>query len=237
MLQIEWPGHFVAGARVRSAELLRFGPCLEGGFALPHCMGGIERMVFGLGPLSRWNSTKSGTRSRYELRLSHTFSKAPSAPLFTRKRFIAMNIVYSPDCKGQIVVNYALYVVAIARGALVSACGAPRGRSAPVPFGNAPCRIQRGQSGKHMPFLSFTTFDPIAEVGHRLRGTEYINMWPSHSLVLDGGFPADRPPLHVTLAEGHCRRACCPAPRASVSSITHRLLTNKDDRLDHARRP
>ena len=50
MLQIEWPGHFVAGARVRSAELLRFGPCLEGGFALPHCMGGIERMVFGLGP-------------------------------------------------------------------------------------------------------------------------------------------------------------------------------------------
>jgi hypothetical protein len=55
-----------------------------------------------------------------------------------------------------------------------------------------------GQSGKHMPFLSFTTFDPIAEVGHRLRGTEYINMWPSHSLVLDGGSPADRPPLHVT---------------------------------------
>ena len=51
MLQIEWPGHFVAGARVRSAELLRFGPCLEGGFALPHCMGGIERMVFGLGSL------------------------------------------------------------------------------------------------------------------------------------------------------------------------------------------
>jgi hypothetical protein len=55
-----------------------------------------------------------------------------------------------------------------------------------------------GQSGKHMPFLSFTTFDPIAEVGHRLRGTEYINMWPSHSLVLDGGSPADWPPLHVT---------------------------------------
>jgi hypothetical protein len=53
MLQIEWPGHFVAGARVRSAELLRFGPCLEGGFALPHCMGGIERMVFGLGPFEQ----------------------------------------------------------------------------------------------------------------------------------------------------------------------------------------
>jgi hypothetical protein len=51
---------------------------------------------------------------------------------------------------------------------------------------------------KHMPFLRFTTFDPIAEVGHRLRGTEYINMWPSHSLVLDGSSPADRPPLHVT---------------------------------------
>jgi hypothetical protein len=47
-------------------------------------------------------------------------------------------------------------------------------------------------------FLRFTTFDPIAEVGHRLRGTEYITMWPSHSLVLDGGSPADRPPLRVT---------------------------------------
>jgi hypothetical protein len=43
MLQIEWPRRIVAGARVRSAELLRFGPCLEGGLALPHCMGGIER--------------------------------------------------------------------------------------------------------------------------------------------------------------------------------------------------
>jgi hypothetical protein len=38
----------------------------------------------------------------------------------------------------------------------------------------------------------------FADVGHRLRGTEYINMWPSHSLVLDGSSPADRPPLHVT---------------------------------------
>jgi hypothetical protein len=36
MLQIEWPDRIVAGARVRSAELLRFGPCFEGGFALPH---------------------------------------------------------------------------------------------------------------------------------------------------------------------------------------------------------
>ena len=82
-----------------------------------------------------------------------------------------MNIVYSPDCKGQIVVSYSLYVVAIARGALVSACGAPRGRSAPVSFGNAPCRTQSRRSilgiwdkaEKHMPFLRFTTFDPIAE--------------------------------------------------------------------------
>ena len=32
----KWPGRIVAGARVRSAELLRFGPCFEGGFALPH---------------------------------------------------------------------------------------------------------------------------------------------------------------------------------------------------------
>src|SRR5262249_34982185 len=53
MLQIEWSGRIITGARVRSAELLRFGPCFEGGFALPHCMGGIERMVFGLGPFEQ----------------------------------------------------------------------------------------------------------------------------------------------------------------------------------------
>ena len=46
-----------------------------------------------------------------------------------RPRLMAMNIVLSRDCKGQIVVSYALYVVAIARGALVSARGALRGRS------------------------------------------------------------------------------------------------------------
>jgi hypothetical protein len=34
MFQIEWPGRFVAGARVRSAELLRLGPRLEGGLVL-----------------------------------------------------------------------------------------------------------------------------------------------------------------------------------------------------------
>jgi hypothetical protein len=55
-----------------------------------------------------------------------------------------------------------------------------------------------GTKRKTHALSDFTTFDPIAEVGHRLRGTEYINMWPSHSLVLDGGSPADRPPLHVT---------------------------------------
>jgi hypothetical protein len=38
MLQIEWPGCIVAGARVHSAELLRLGPCLKGSFGLPHCM-------------------------------------------------------------------------------------------------------------------------------------------------------------------------------------------------------
>jgi hypothetical protein len=53
MLQIEWPSRIVAGARVRSAELLRLGPCLKGSFGLPHCMGGIERMVFGLGPFEQ----------------------------------------------------------------------------------------------------------------------------------------------------------------------------------------
>jgi hypothetical protein len=53
MLQIEWRSRIVAGARVRGAKLLRLGPCLEGGFALPHCMGGIERMVFGLGPFEQ----------------------------------------------------------------------------------------------------------------------------------------------------------------------------------------
>jgi hypothetical protein len=31
--------------------------------------------------------------------------KGPSAPLFTRKRFMAMNIVFSPDYKGQIIVS------------------------------------------------------------------------------------------------------------------------------------
>jgi hypothetical protein len=94
MLQIEWPGRIIAGARVCSAELLRCGPCLEGGFALPHRMGGTERMVFGLRPLEQMKLQNPGTRSRYESRLSHTFSKAPSAPLFTRKRFMAINISF-----------------------------------------------------------------------------------------------------------------------------------------------
>ena len=53
MLQIEWPGRIIAGARVCSAELLRFGPRLEGGFALPHRVGGIERMVFGVRPFEQ----------------------------------------------------------------------------------------------------------------------------------------------------------------------------------------
>jgi hypothetical protein len=116
-----------------------------------------------------------------------------------------MNIVYSPDCKGQIVVSYALYVVAIARGALVSACGAPRGRSVPVPFGklHVGSRVDgqywhQGQSGRHMPFLTSPLLTPLRKSAIDFRGTEHINMWPSHSLVLDGGPPADRPPLHVT---------------------------------------
>jgi hypothetical protein len=37
------------------------------------------------------------------------------APLFTPKRFVAINIFFSPDCKGRIVVSYALYVAAFAR--------------------------------------------------------------------------------------------------------------------------
>ena len=65
MLQIEWPGRFVAGARVRSAELLRLGPCLESGFALPHRMGGIERMVFGLGAFEQMELDK--TRNTIEI--------------------------------------------------------------------------------------------------------------------------------------------------------------------------
>src|SRR5271163_387833 len=49
MLQIEWPCRIIPGARMRGAELLRFGPPLEGGFALPHRMRGIKRVVFALG--------------------------------------------------------------------------------------------------------------------------------------------------------------------------------------------
>ena len=59
MLQIEWPGRIIAGARVCSAELLRFGPRLEGGFALPHRMGGIERMVFGVRPFEQMELDES----------------------------------------------------------------------------------------------------------------------------------------------------------------------------------
>ena len=38
MLQIERSGRIIACTGMRSAELLRFGPRLEGGFALPHRM-------------------------------------------------------------------------------------------------------------------------------------------------------------------------------------------------------
>ena len=38
MLQIEWSGRIIACTRMSSAELLRFSPRLEGGFALPHRM-------------------------------------------------------------------------------------------------------------------------------------------------------------------------------------------------------
>ena len=65
-------------------------------------------MVFGLGAFEQMELDKPGTRSKYESRLSHTFSKAPSAPLFTRKRFMAINIVFSRDYKGQIVVSYLM---------------------------------------------------------------------------------------------------------------------------------
>ena len=65
MLQIEWPSRIVAGAPVRSAELLRLGPCLEGGFALPHRMGGIERMFFGLGAFEQMELDK--TRNAIEI--------------------------------------------------------------------------------------------------------------------------------------------------------------------------
>jgi hypothetical protein len=47
MLQIEWPCRIIPGARMRGAELLRFGPPLEGGFALPHRMRGRPRLAFG----------------------------------------------------------------------------------------------------------------------------------------------------------------------------------------------
>jgi hypothetical protein len=58
----------------------------------------------------------------------------------------------------------------------------------------------QGQSGKHMLILSFTAFDAIAEVATSpvFAAREIGNMWPSHSLPLDGCLPADRPPLHVT---------------------------------------
>ena len=38
MPQIERSGRIITCTRMRSAELLRFSPCLEGGFALPHRM-------------------------------------------------------------------------------------------------------------------------------------------------------------------------------------------------------
>jgi hypothetical protein len=84
MLQIEWPSRIVAGARVRSAELLRFGPCLEGGLALLHCMGGIERMVFGLGPFEQMELDEPGNA----IEMNHdssTLSRKLLRPLFSHE--------------------------------------------------------------------------------------------------------------------------------------------------------
>jgi hypothetical protein len=62
----------------------------------------------------------------------------------------------------------------------------------------------------------------FADVGHRLRGTEYINMWPSHSLVLDGGSPADRG--HFMLRTRARRRSLPPRLLPSSARISYRQL-------------
>jgi hypothetical protein len=83
------------------------------------------------------------TRSRYDSRLSHTFSKASSAPLFTRKRFMAMNIVFPPYCKCQIVVSYCRRSGGSTRPCVMQ-CTA-RAKCDGTPFGSAQKLITTGR--------------------------------------------------------------------------------------------
>jgi hypothetical protein len=83
----------VARVAVRGTERVGSGPRFERGAAFPDGVGRIERVVLGSGPLSRWNSVKPGTLSRWLSRDSQTFSKAASDPLATLKRFMAINII------------------------------------------------------------------------------------------------------------------------------------------------
>ena len=68
------------------------------------------------GPLSRWNSTNPGTRSRYESPAQPYFLERSFGPSLHTKTIHGDKHLFSPDCKGQIVVSYALYVAAFARG-------------------------------------------------------------------------------------------------------------------------
>src|SRR6516165_7949919 len=92
----EVEGLVLSGPLVSGPKGFGSGPSLERGPALPCGMGGIERVILGSGPLSRWNSTNPGTVCRWLSRDDHTFSKASSDPLATRNRFMAINIGGSP---------------------------------------------------------------------------------------------------------------------------------------------
>ena len=91
MLQIERSSCLVTGTRMRGPEFFRFGPRLKGPLALPHCMRGIERMVFRLWAPKQMKLQE--TRNTIEIRIApQPYSKASSEPFFTRNRFMAMNI-------------------------------------------------------------------------------------------------------------------------------------------------
>src|SRR5580700_10521805 len=60
MLQIERSGRVVASPRMCGSKLVGSGPRLKSGLALPHRMRGVERMVFGFGPLEQVELDETG---------------------------------------------------------------------------------------------------------------------------------------------------------------------------------
>ena len=70
-------------------------------------------MVFGLGPFEQVELDEPRHAIEIGIAAQPYFLESFFRPLFTRNRFMAMNIVFSPDCKGQIVVSYCYRIFQI----------------------------------------------------------------------------------------------------------------------------